>query len=431
MATDGTRGVTSESGREEQWENVLTEAFGGFDADLSQPFSADGTSEPPATQAVAPASSTEPAPTGSPPAPQASATGDDGTTGTPVVDASPVAVPGTTDASPPADDLATAAPFDYTVDGETRTIPGTYRIPGEGLIVPEEHVARFQQMATRSDASERQIKSLYDETQAAKERDATWTRLSAWQVQGPDGKPQVWAGERGLAEMRLAAERGKALVQAVGSIFDDPAQAGRLTMQVQGNDGQIYTIWNQDGVKSLGLQARVSVMEAERNVSGQLSQLRAPPAPSMPNQADAAASAQASIDQIVTSNKIAGLTDSDLSQLRALAPRFIRATTPQERQQYGPLILDASIVDVVKERAALRAEAAKQATTAAANSKFNAGMQNGVKPRPAAAPAKPAAPAPTPERRTKASDWQNILETAVPNVNSLSSWDDAAQAVGQ
>lgn len=420
MATDGTRSTPSESGREENWNEIFTD----IGVDPNQPFPTDGTEELTATQGEAVvASSQEAAPAD--PAPQAAPTGDDGEG---LVAAAPAAAP----ASPETpDDLANATPFEYTADGQTKTIDGTYRIAGEGLIVPEEHVARFQQMASRADSLERQNQGLYQETQQSKQRDATWNRLSSWDVQGPDGKPQTVSGERGLAEMRLAAQRGVAILNAIGPIFDDPIQASKLVMDVQGQDGQIYRVWNPEAVEMVQLKARLAAQTAERETWGRIGQLQAPPPPSVPTDADIQSAALPTVDAVVSAQKIAGLTDADKQYLASHVGRFIRPTRPTDNFA-GPRIVDASFVEFVKDRAALRADATTKAqaaaTTAAAAQKFNNGMQNGKKP---AAPRPVTAQTPEPPRKTKASDWDKPLNDALPNLSDIKTWDEAIAALNQ
>jgi len=415
MATDGTQTEQRESGSE-RFDQIFAEAVGDLGIDPNEPFATDGTEALNASQGEAPASSPETPPEIPPAAP----TGDDGAQGT--ADAPPPAA--AAPASPdPTDDLSTAKPLDYTVNGETKTIEGTYRIPGEGLIVPEEHVARVQQMASRADELETQSRALAEQLTSSQQRDATWQRLSSWDIQGPDGKPQTVSGERGLAEMRLAAQRGAAILSAIGPIFDKPEMAAQLVQDVQGTDGNWYRIWNQDAIEKIQLKAALASQQAERQAWGQIGKLQAPPAPSAPSSDEVVARAPATVAEIVTSQNITGLTDADRTFLAAMLPQYMQPDGLVKRE----------FVEVVKDRAALRAEATKQAQTAAtqaaAAQKFNNGMQGGKKPPVAARPATP--PAPTPERKTKASDWDKPLNDALPNLSEIKTWDDAIAALNQ
>jgi hypothetical protein len=415
MATDGTQGQTSEPGAG-GWDSVFAEGLKDSGVDPSLPFATDGTESETAPQGEAASSPVVPE------TPQAPPTGDDGAAGTAQAAQAPAATP-PAPATP--DDFAAAKPFQYTVDGETKTIDGTFMFDDEGLLVPKDLVPQFQQLASRADTLERQNRELADSHQSSQQRDATWQRLSSWDIQTPDGKTQTVTGERGLAEMRLAAQRGQAILGAIGPIFDDPTAAARLTMQVQGNDGQIYTIWNQDGIKSLQLQARIGAMEAERQAWGKIGQLQAPPPPTAPTAQEIAARAPATVDEIATAQKLTGLTAADKTFLASLVPRYVRSDG----------LVDPSFIEVMKDRAAIRAEsiqaAQKAATTAATAQKFNNGMTNGQK---AKTPARPAQPTPTPQptaRPSKASMWDKVFEDALPDHQNLRTMDDALNTLNQ
>lgn len=387
---------------------MLTEgiASAGINPELEILPDGDGTvvqPEPTATsQDAPPATSSAVVPNA--PKPDDAPTGDNGTT---------VPTEGTQQA-PPADepDLTNATPFTYQrADGTQATIDGTYRIPGEGLIVPEEQVSHIESLASRAESAtryEQQVREL--EAQRS-----TFDRLTAWQVRDAQGNVQTLTGPDALEQRHLMLSRTLAAANAMGSIFDDPAKLAGLVEAQLGQDGQVYLVPNQVALDALKTSVKAAALEAELGARQTFQRSAAAPPPPEPT---VESRAMPTVEQAIKSLGVTGLTDQDKQYLASHVPRFLRPATPDEQQKgLGKQVMDAAWTEFVKDRAAMRSEAAKAAQAAEQAGKFNAGM-NQKKPQPATKP-KPAMPAqPAPQEKVgKAAAWDSLLTNALAEMN--------------
>lgn len=317
---------------------------------------------------------------GSPSAPRPASTGDDGAPDP----LAPPASSGTAETPSPADTdpLAGAVPFTFDVDGTPETIEGAYRLPGDGLYVPEEKVPQFQLLASQARTLDRQNRDLYERSQSLE-------RLTAWQTRDANGATTTLTGQAGLEAQRLVLAEFAAKTNAYEQLLADPAKLAGLITVTQDEQGQV-TGFQIDPAALENFQTRVQLdtMRATQSARTHLTRLAAPPPPPVPDVSEHAAP---TITKLVADYKITGLQPADHAFLATEFRRYVIAGPKGERQ------VDPRFLDVVKDRAELRQAQVRAAATSAQSDKFNGGMNRG---RQAAAPARPSSPpAPLPTGR--------------------------------
>lgn len=404
------------------WEGVFAEAKGFDDmlANSADDAGSAGTASDPgsaASQGTDDGSSSGASDTGSPLAPRTDATGDDGTAthASQVVDpardpAAPAAP--TTDATkaPDADPLAGTEPFTYTVGDETKTMDGVFRVPGEGLYVPEDKVPHFQLIASRAETLDRQNRELYDKAQE-------WDRRSTWIVRDAQGKQQTLTGAAAFEARQLNHATALAQLKLYDTLFKDPNRLAELLVANQDEQGNIVSFaLNDREMRNLANERNLSVKLAQDSARAHLAKISAPPPPPEP---DIASFAAPTISALVQQHKIAGLTPDDIAFYTEDFPRYI-VTGPKGERMVDPRFLTA-----LQRTAAMRGEQKKAADAAATTGKFNGGMNQGRKGPPAAVAPKPvpsAAPAqghpnagiPKPRTTKTANDiWSELAAEAV------------------
>jgi hypothetical protein len=418
--TDGATRSSSTSqvdpgGRESAWESVLNEGISSTGIDPSASFESpdDPAASPP--QPEHPGSSEGASPAGSPAASTASATGDDDhPTSRPASSASTSAVAATDPAAPApeTDPLAGAEPFTYPVDGETRTMDGAFRIPGEGLYVPEDKVPQFQLIATQAATLDRQNRELYTKQQELE-------RLSTWQTQRQDGyktgrlaehrhrHPHGTGGDRSAA--RLVA-RSLATISVLNDVLRDPGQLVdyELVDPTNGDQGSSGDRARRALRATSRPRSRTRSFGPSKVARSHLTTLSAPPAAPAASPED---HAPATIKAILAEHKITNLTDKDRQLVESEFPRYVVRDANGKITGYDP-----RLIEVIKHTAALRAEQKQVASSAEAAGKFNGGMNRGrVGPRTPQPPAVPTKPQPT-EKVGKQAAWDNVLQSALQEI---------------
>lgn len=301
-----------------------------------------------------------------------------------------------------------AEPFTYTVNGETRTDHGAYRIPGDGVYIPEKEVPRYQQAMSRAETNERQVRDLYHENRRL-------TELMGWQVTGADGKPQTMAGVDGLGEMRAILAQQIATARTLNDYVSKPELLATL---IGGADQGGNLILNPDGIRQLKLaveNAQLRVSHATRaDWAQRTSGIARAPQPSTPSQPSFSPDAvgQQATQAVTAMATQAGLTLSSQASafLAQQFPRYVRAAAEGERDAQGVFLTPGEpVVDpafaVLMKREAGRPAAASKTTQA---TQFNAGQQRGRQ----AAPPRRAAPASssTPSGPPKRVRFEDVIE---------------------
>lgn len=312
---------------------------------------------------------------------------------TPAADATaaPVADP----AAAPADPLAGTQPFTY---GEGRTLEGVYRVPGEGLLVPEDKVHVIQNLAEQRDALDRSSREFSDAVQQ-------YETLTQWAVPGPNGQEQIVRGPEATVAMRVQIGRQAVELEALRAVMKDPQKLLGLITQTADNKFAI----DPSALETLQLRIDLASREAEDAIAGHLQQYMTPsrgdrgapaargaeaPAGGRPNVAAAAPKIiEGAGKQLGVDTKT--LTDKDREFLTGQLERYMRTVTEADRRfnpalKLGAPIVDADFAQIVKDRVETRAEIAR---TAAANARAGADNQARIAAA-GAAPPKPAAAAP-------------------------------------
>lgn len=396
---------TTEGAGKGSGDPVLDKAFSEFSSEgvtLDEPI---GESLPdPASQAGTDASAdtTTAAP--------GKATGDDGSGK--AVEGAQEQVPAATGAPASDDPYAGTEPFTYTgPNGETKTLDGVFRVPGEGLLVPEDKVSVLQELAERADVLDRVARDHESQT-------ADYERLAEWRTTGADGKEQIFSGRDGLVEMRVGFQKLAAVVQTLDALFDDPQKFQEL---VGVNDkGEIVP--DARAIQHLQTDIRLAQANAEQSARKEIGTLErqatSSPAP------DFMAEAPRIIDWAAKSSGVdaKALTKEDRQYLSEQMDRYVRTVTEADRKansalKLGGPIIDAKFTALVKHTASLRLESSKQAIAAEKAGKFNAGQAKGR--QPVAQPTKSPAPViPVAEQgRPKKADWDSPLQTALEEMN--------------
>ncbi len=320
--------------------------------------------------------------------------------------------------APAADDpLAGTEPFVHEFNGEKIALEGVVRVPGEGLLVPEEAVPAFSRVIEERATLDRQNREY------AQER-ATTERLSRWQTVGADGKAQEVTGLDAVAAMRVDYARIEAAYQALASVFRPDAQGNypRLTeLLLPAPNGRGVTI-NPDALAILTERSDSAEFRAQTQAQDFVRQAYQAPAPTQGP--DYAQAAPAFIDAAAKSAGVdpKTLTADDRATLTRQFGRYIRPATENDRRQdpnirVGLPMLDPEFAALVKHTATLRASSAQQAQAAEKAGKHNAGMDRGR--APVKAPAKPPTPA-TPQKQSnerQRPDWDGPLSSALAEMD--------------
>lgn len=338
------------------------------------------------------------------------ATGDDGSGK--AVEGAQEQVPA--DPALPSDDpYAGTEPFTYTAgNGETKTLDGVFRVPGEGLLVPEDKVSLIQELAERADVLDRVARE-------NESRNIDYERLAEWRITGADGKEQVYQGREGLVEMRVGYQKLAAVVQTLDQLFDDPQKFQEL---VGVNDkGEIVP--DARAIQHLQTEIRLAQATAEQDARRQIGPVSRE-ATSSSATPDLNREAPRIIDWAAKSAGVdsKALTADDRTFLSGQMDRYLRTVTEADRKgnpalKLGGPIVDAKFTALVKQTIQSALRASTQAKAAEKAGRHNAGMEKGR--QPVAQPTKPAAPViPAAEQgKGKKADWDSPLTTALDEMN--------------
>ncbi len=373
-------------------------AEGNFNA--SQPLSDLGTGTN-ASQSAGDASAGTPAALSAP-------AGDDGSvqTGSPAAAAPTTLDPSAAPAA--ADPLAGTEPFTYPVNGERKTLQGVYRVPGEGLMVPEEHVASIEALAERADVLDRVSREVTAQN-------ATYERYSSWQTTDAEGKPTTLTGPQGFEAQRVAFARMEAAVTFADTLLSDPAKI----LSLIGKDEQGKFVLDPEAIENFQVRVQLAANTAEAQARAQFAKLGTAGSPQQPGAsppASYAASAPKVIEQ-AAGQGYASLSTEDRALLTKQIDRYIRPVTEEDRRWNPALKLGAPIVDAeystLVQHMVTQRQATKQiAKTSEAAGKHNAGMDKGR--QPVKQPAKPAVPPPpAPPNDRKKPDWDTPFAEAM------------------
>lgn len=320
------------------------------------------------------------------------------------------------DATPQSDDpLAGAQPFTYTVDGQPRTMEGVYRFPGEGLMIPEEQVPKWQLMASRAEGLERANRDQYQRLQ-------DFEKLSEWTSKDQQGQEQTITGRAALEAREVTYAKTRAVAETLSAILEDPATIASLI----GLDADGRVVKDEQAIQNLLVRAQLAAMTAE----GQAKSRFATVAQEVTNAVQQAqqqeqlpATLWASAEQHWV-KEFPSLTAQDKEFLAKQVPRYMRAATDAEVQsgsyQRGEMVLDGEFYHVIKFQADTRTSTVSTVKTADAAARFNAAQQQGRQgtQKPVTRPATPQKPTPS-DHRGKSAAWDDVLKSGLAELGSL------------
>lgn len=324
--------------------------------------------------------------------------------------AAPVADPAAPDPAAVVDPFAGSEAYKYTLpDGTERTLDGVYRFPGEGLMVPEDKIGVFEQIAVERD-------QLTGILQPALDRIKQFETLGTWNVTGDDGQARLVNGREGVEAMRVSHARLEATLNTVIE-----ALKSDLPSLISVND-QNQIVLAPDAIQNLMTRAELNEMRAEQSVRALIGRALTPATPMRDDTAAYAAQTPALIAQALTGSSFlpSVLTAEDVAEFSSLLPRLVRDATPAERASNPAQakVVDAVFTQSVLNRAKLRADSATRATTAAAAGATNArtiqARQPAATPKPTTPPAAPTTSA---KPRSFSAQSDDIVAQALASLN--------------
>lgn len=327
-------------------ESVIGDMFGDYSTS-AEPEPEAGT--PPADASETPSSEGEGSPSETP---DGSAAPDATATASPDTQAQP-----TTDTDP----LEGSSPLAYTVNGEAKSFDGiTVLKDGAGIIEPDA-MEKVQRVFTERDHLYAQSQQRYQESQALDKRLA-WT---------PPGATQPVSGVQAVEALHLSRAELLATVKAYEILLSDPENIRSI---VAANETTNALEWNRLGVDNFLLKLANTKNEVRGTVTEHFAKLGQAPAVT-PATFDAKAFAPKAVE--VTGSK---LSPEDKQWAENLAPRFIRLASAEDQQANPALVVgqpmvEQAFLDLVKERAELRANTSKTVSSATSVAAANLAKQ--------------------------------------------------------
>lgn len=312
----------------------------------------DATPEPASSEGLA---SSEPA--GAPPA---------------EADAPPNPDPAASEALPDVDPFDGSRPLDYTVDGTARAFDGiTVLKDGHGIIDPTA-MERVQRVFGERDHLFEQNKTQYDKYSSL-ERATSWQRQTGVDGQGKATWETI-TGQPAIEAQRISLATFAAKAQVLDELLSSSDRLIDLISEKRDASGAVigYELFPA-GVKHLKTEMNLAIREAQDRQRKSIATLNTPQAAPAAAETPVAAAAQATVSAIAGQLNVSGLTPEDNQFLADQLERYVRPTTPQEKQAgLGARIVDASFGTLVKRTAAQNANTAKVAASATTAASANA-----------------------------------------------------------
>lgn len=310
---------------------------------------------------------------------------------------------------PESDPLEGSAPLGYVVNGEQRTFDGITKLREGGGIIDPDAMAKVERVFGERDHLFESNRAQYGQIEAL-------TRLTEWQVRDANNQVQTLTGREGVEAQRLALGHAVVEVSELRAALRDPQiLASLLLVEPDGQGGTRITGINEEALKDIGKRVNLAQREASLQVRAAMARYAA--TPQAPAQAtptfDAVANAPQIVEHVIKAGGVTGLGDEDKKWAAAYVPRFVRTATQDDVRQNpaagfraGEPIVDPAFLDLLQDRAKLRASTSAQVTNASEAAKRNqanlAAANVGKKPVPRS-PA-PAATDPTPHQQREADE---------------------------
>lgn len=322
------------------------------------------------------------------------------TAGEPPADPGDVPAPdtGTSETPTDPDPLEGAASITYMVDGQERTYDGiTVLKNGAGIVEPEK-VADLQRKLGERD-------HLFETGQAQYAKLQAFDKATEWK----DGD-RVLTGVPALEAQRVFIAQAAITINELAAILQ-PENFWKYAAIGQNPDGTHYIQPDQEALK--GLRERLAFVteregfNARREFSQRIPQT-ATPQPAATSDASVESMAPQTVVALASQMKVT-LSDDSKAFLIGELPRYVRATTPEERPTYGARIVDKSFANLIQ-REAKTATATKQiAETTTAAAKANAARLAAA--NPGGKSKQPARITPTKEpERTRDDDFDDLWD---------------------
>lgn len=298
-------------------------------------------------------------------------------------------------------------PFTYSVNGETRTMPHAYRVPGEGILIEEQAVPQFQLMASRAESLANTSRELYEQNQR-------FEQLTAWTIRDQNGQSQTLTGPAAIEAAQMHAVRTEVALNEMLDVLKDPAQLLGLLLP----DGQGGAMINEQALQTLVMRSELNELKAVQQVQQRFQGLAKQPI--TPPSIDVQASAPAIVSHYATQLKATGLTAEDRTFLGSILPRFVRQAEQADVQanpqlRLGQQVVDQSFEQQITHLQSLRANTTTVAKTAGDAAKFNAGQKAGTKQVSVAKPVTPSVQTPA-APKSKTAVWDDILQNAMAEI---------------
>lgn len=317
------------------------------------------------------------------------------------------------DAATPDAAAATPNPLDgtepvtYTVNGETRTMAGAYRVPGEGILIEEQAVPQFQLMASRAESLDKTNRELYEQTQR-------FEQLTSWTQKDANGQSQTLTGPAAIEAAQIHAVRNEVALNTLIDALKDPSQLLGLLLP-DGNGGATL---NEQALQTLVMRSELNELKAAQQIQQRFAGLSKQPI--APAAIDVQASAPAIVSHYATQLKATALTADDRTELISALPRFVRPAEQADVQNDSSIRLGQQVVDplfgkLITHLQSVRANTTTVVKTAQDATKFNAGQKAGTKQVQVAKPVTPSVPIPA-APKSKTAVWDDILQNAMAEI---------------
>ncbi len=216
--------------------------------------------------------------------------------------------------------VAAAKPLDYTINGETKSVPWAQVIEGHGILIDHADAPKFQELAGKAEWFETKARELYDHNQ---------------QVEAAGGIPRIAELSEQVAMLDAAGSR------LIG-LLSDPKGTAILSLLAQNNEGQIVVdpARVQDLLEKIEADAKLARYAAKEKFGQVFTDYRTK---QTTEQAAAGRDGMRSkaFDNVLTQAKtsLAGVTDEDLDDARvafgSMLSALERPATAEEARALG------------------------------------------------------------------------------------------------
>lgn len=304
-------------------------------------------------------------------------------------------VPEAAAATPAVDPYEGTEPFRYGANND-KTLEGFLRVPGEGLLVPEDKVSLVTALAERADTLDSKVIEL---TQARESLE----RLSEWRTTGEDGKEQVYRGAEGIVQLREAHATQTAALNVLLDVFQNPA---KLQDMIAGVDANNVIVFDPQKIADMVSRAndaeKIARFETRQQMVSQYQRSSQPSGP--PDYAKTVGAA--TITQLA-GESAKDLTPKDREILLGSFNRYVAQDGKSVAPEFQSMVVHMASLSAARKAEAVASEKA---------GKFNAGQDKG---RITPAKHKAATPAvPVKETGRKKADWDTPLATALAEIAS-------------